>query len=154
MINFNHSEYRIVLDNIWTRFKRWISCSWVHIKLLVLSTPMDIRLHNSFNINRVAHLDVLWKRRVMVQTAIPLTRIILVILLSLQVNIAATSAVKALEKPELLSPQVLQAGLHERVEKFMLSMQNSALHCGLQKANSPSLPTSSLDLHDERMDHR
>ncbi|KAG6607525.1 hypothetical protein SDJN03_00867, partial [Cucurbita argyrosperma subsp. sororia] len=69
-------------------------------------------------------------------------------------NIAATSAVKALEKPELLSPQVLQAGLHERVEKFMLSVQNSAFHCGLQKTNSPSPATSSLDLHDdERMDH-
>ncbi|XP_022141897.1 uncharacterized protein LOC111012146 isoform X2 [Momordica charantia] len=63
---------------------------------------------------------------------------------SQMVNVAATSTVKALEKPELLSPQVLQAGLHERLEKFL---------GGLQKANSPSLPTT-LHLHDERMDRR
>ncbi|XP_022973473.1 uncharacterized protein LOC111472022 [Cucurbita maxima] len=69
------------------------------------------------------------------------------------VNIAATSTVKALENPELLSPQVLQAGLHQRLEKFMSSMQYPAFRHGLHEVTSPSVPTSSLHLQDETIDH-
>lgn len=68
------------------------------------------------------------------------------------VNIAAISTVKVVENPELLSPQVLQAGLRQRLEKFTSSIQNSAFHLGFQKVTSPSVSTTSFHLHDERIE--
>ncbi|KAL0540511.1 hypothetical protein IC582_020519 [Cucumis melo] len=69
------------------------------------------------------------------------------------VNVAAISTVKAVENPELLSPQVLQAGLQERLEKFTSSIQNSPFRLGFQKVTAPSVSTCSLHLLDEKIDH-
>lgn len=45
----------------------------------------------------------------------------------MQINVAASSAVKALEKPDLFSPQALQAGLINEIDKIKTSLTNSEI---------------------------
>ncbi|XP_047333001.1 uncharacterized protein LOC124936538 [Impatiens glandulifera] len=54
---------------------------------------------------------------------VPLARN-LVHLASQSMNLAGSSAVKVLENPELISPQVLGAKINEQLQRLQFSMQN------------------------------
>lgn len=55
---------------------------------------------------------------------LPLARSLLK-MASQSIDLAASSAVKALEKPDVFSPQVLQAGLKDQLHKIKSSLINS-----------------------------
>lgn len=44
--------------------------------------------------------------------------------ISSQISLAGSSAVKALERTELLLPQIVQDGLNDQLHKFMSSLEN------------------------------
>ena len=62
----------------------------------------------------------------------------------MQINVAASSAVKALEKPDLFSPQALQAGLNNELDKIKMSLANSEISTLFRKRNV-SLNDASCD---------
>ena len=53
-----------------------------------------------------------------------------------QINIAANSAVKVLERPNLLSPRELQASFDDQYHKLMSSMKKPELKLFAIKGNS------------------
>jgi hypothetical protein len=71
-------------------------------------------------------------------------------LVSSQISLAASSAVKAMERTELLLPQVVQDGLNNRLHKFMSSLQNPEFNRFNLKGNMQSHASShSSNLHIE-----
>ncbi|KAL5571781.1 hypothetical protein UlMin_021378 [Ulmus minor] len=54
------------------------------------------------------------------------------------INLAASSALKALERPDLLSPQVLQAGLNDQLHKFKSHMTKLDMNNFFLKGNGSS----------------
>ncbi|XP_008237756.1 PREDICTED: uncharacterized protein LOC103336488 [Prunus mume] len=62
---------------------------------------------------------------------------------SQSINLAANSAVKALERPDLLSPQLLQAGLNDRLYKIKSSLPKPEFNYFLLKGNLSSKAASS-----------
>ncbi|EXC32453.1 hypothetical protein L484_012621 [Morus notabilis] len=58
---------------------------------------------------------------------LPLARALLK-MASQSINLAASSAVKALEKPDLFSPHVLQAGFKGQLHKIKSSLTNSDIN--------------------------
>lgn len=53
-----------------------------------------------------------------------------------QINLAANSAVKALERPNLLSPQELQASFDDQFHKFVSAIQKPEFNLFAIKGNS------------------
>jgi hypothetical protein len=71
-------------------------------------------------------------------------------LVSSQISLAASSAVKAMERTELLLPQVVQDDLNNRLHKFMSSLQNPEFNRFNLKGNMQSHASShSSNLHIE-----
>ncbi|GLT71549.1 hypothetical protein SLA2020_435590 [Shorea laevis] len=69
---------------------------------------------------------------------------------SQSISLAASSAVKAMERTELLLPQVVQDSLNNRLHKFMSSLQNPEFNCLFLKGNLQSHATGcSSHLHME-----
>jgi hypothetical protein len=67
-----------------------------------------------------------------------------------QISLAASSAVKAMERTELVLPQVVQDGLNNGLHKFMSSLQKPEFNCFSLKGNLQSpAPGSSSHLHTE-----
>jgi hypothetical protein len=58
--------------------------------------------------------------------------------ISSQISLAGRSAVKALERTELLLPQIVQDGLNDRLHKFTSSLENPKFNCFFLKGNSQS----------------
>ncbi|PON81505.1 hypothetical protein TorRG33x02_226970 [Trema orientale] len=54
------------------------------------------------------------------------------------INLAASSAVKTLERPDLFSPQVLQASLNDQLHKLKLSLTKSDTNSFSLKGNLSS----------------
>ncbi|KAH7519732.1 hypothetical protein FEM48_Zijuj08G0068500 [Ziziphus jujuba var. spinosa] len=57
---------------------------------------------------------------------------------SQSINVAANLAVKALERPDLFSPQVLQAGLNDQLHKLKSSVRKPDMNNFFLKGNSSS----------------
>ncbi|XP_015888471.3 uncharacterized protein LOC107423434 isoform X1 [Ziziphus jujuba] len=57
---------------------------------------------------------------------------------SQSINVAANLAVKALERPDLFSPQVLQAGLNDQLHKLKSSVRKPDINNFFLKGNSSS----------------
>ncbi|GMY31953.1 Retrotransposon protein putative Ty1-copia subclass [Fagus crenata] len=57
---------------------------------------------------------------------------------SQSISLAGRSAVKALERTELLLPQIVQDGLNDRLHKFTSSLENPKFNCFFLKGNSQS----------------
>ena len=55
--------------------------------------------------------------------------------ISLQVSLAGSSAVKALERTELLLPQIVQDGLNDQLHKLMSSLENQKFNQLFLKEN-------------------
>ncbi|PRQ22525.1 hypothetical protein RchiOBHm_Chr6g0251251 [Rosa chinensis] len=62
---------------------------------------------------------------------------------SQSISLAASSAVKALEKPELFSPQLLQASVNDQLHKITSSLPKPDLNYLLLKGNLSQAASSS-----------
>ncbi|KAA8528032.1 hypothetical protein F0562_035099 [Nyssa sinensis] len=62
---------------------------------------------------------------------------------SQSINFAASSAVKVLERPDLLSPKILQASLNDQLHKCVSAINKPEFRFFALKGNSPSNPTGS-----------
>uniref|UniRef100_A0A5B7BWK9 Uncharacterized protein n=1 Tax=Davidia involucrata TaxID=16924 RepID=A0A5B7BWK9_DAVIN len=60
---------------------------------------------------------------------------------SQSINFVASSAVKVLERPDLLSPQILQASLNDQLHKCVSSIHKPEFSLFALRGNSPSTPT-------------
>ncbi|XAR51174.1 hypothetical protein NMG60_11005730 [Bertholletia excelsa] len=84
---------------------------------------------------------------------VPLARAFLN-LASQSINHVGSCAVKVLEKPELLSPQVLQANLNDQVHKFVSSLQKQELNLFALKTSKPTAPPSYLEIEETESQHK
>ncbi|KAF7825743.1 retrotransposon protein putative Ty1-copia subclass [Senna tora] len=58
------------------------------------------------------------------------------------INHSATLAIKAFEKPELFSPQTLQAAFDDGLRKFTSTLKNAGSKCNILSKNSHSHTSS------------
>ncbi|KAF5741943.1 hypothetical protein HS088_TW10G00951 [Tripterygium wilfordii] len=63
---------------------------------------------------------------------------------SQSINLAASSAVKVFEKPDLLSPQVLHASLNDQLHKIMSSIRKPEVNMFVGEENSSSHASTSF----------
>ncbi|XP_010246142.1 PREDICTED: uncharacterized protein LOC104589490 [Nelumbo nucifera] len=63
---------------------------------------------------------------------------------SQSINLAVSSALKVIERPDQFSPQLLQASLNDQFHKFMSSMKGPNFSFFTAGVNSPVLSTSGL----------
>lgn len=66
-----------------------------------------------------------------------------ILMFSLQINLATNSAVKVFGRPDLLSPQLLQAGLNDQLYKIKSSLPRPEFNYFLLKGNVSSKAASS-----------
>ncbi|XP_052199794.1 uncharacterized protein LOC127806494 [Diospyros lotus] len=57
---------------------------------------------------------------------------------SQSINLIGSSTVKVLQRPDLLSPQMLQANLNDQLKKFISSIQKADLHLLALKSCQPT----------------
>lgn len=58
-----------------------------------------------------------------------------------QINLAGSATIKVLERPDLLSPQTVQASLDDQLHKFMSAIQKPKFNLFALKGNSALQPT-------------